>query len=182
MVIVIVAWDLRDGSLDIFSGFSTIKYRPFLVQIDAKSLPFKVLAPSYISPGFKFLKEDSAKIIQGNTGIPQVNYLFETSDGRNALVLRQMDKMGYQKEVLKKLGISDFQILFETQFRATLIARDGKTIYIRIPTEKVKSILGDAQYIAFAYMVNNDSFIELNYSGEVPFSKEELIKILFSLR
>lgn len=182
MILAVAVWDLRDGSFDMLSGLSTSKYRPFLAQIKANTLPFKVLTPTYIPPGFKFLKEDSAKIIKNNTGIPQINYMFETSDGKNALVLRQMDKARYQKEILEKLGIKDFPTLFEIQFHATPTDLNGKTIYIRIPTEKVKSILGDAQYIASAHMVNNDSCIELNYSGEVPFSKEELIKILLSLK
>ncbi len=181
-IIAVGAWDLRDGSLDIFSGFGANKYEPFLSQINAKSLLFKVLVPSYISPGFKFLKEDSAKIVQGNIGIPQVNYMFETSDGKNGLVLRQMDKARYQKEILGKQGINDFQTLLETQFSAKPIERDGKMMYIRIPTEKVRSILGDMQYIASAHMVNDDSFIELNYSGTIPFSEEELVKILLSLK
>lgn len=176
------AWNLRDGSLDALSVFSTNKYGSFLSQINAKNLPFKVLTPSYISPGFKFLEEDSAKIVQGNIGIPQVNYMFETSDGNNGLVLRQMDKARYQKEIFGKQGINDFKTLFETQFRAAAIERDGKTIYTRIPTEKVRSILGDLQYIASAHLVNDDSVIELNYSGTVPFSEEELIKILVSLK
>src|SRR3989344_3105591 len=94
-IIAGLAWDLRDGSLDILSGFSTNKYDSFLSQINAKDLPFKVLAPSYTSSGFKFLREDSAKIVQGNVGFPQVNYMFETTDGKNALVLRQMDKARY---------------------------------------------------------------------------------------
>lgn len=175
------AWDLRDGSLDILSG-STNKYGSFLSQINVRGLPFKVLVPQYIPPGFKFLKEDSAKIVQGNIGIPQVNYMFESSDGKNGLVLRQMDKMRYQKEILGKGGITDFQTLFETQFSAKPVEREGKIMYIKIPVEKVRSILGDMQYIASAHMLNDDSVIELNYLGRVPFSEEELIKILLSLK
>lgn len=181
-IIAVGVWDLRDGSLDIFSGFGVNKYESFLSQINAKSLLFKILVPSYISPGFKFLKENSAKIVQGNIGIPQVNYMFETSDGKNGLVLRQMDKARYQKEILEKQGVDDFQTFLETQLRAKPTERDGKRIYIRIPIEKVRSIFGDMQYIASAHMVNDDSFIELNYSGVIPFSEEELIKILLSLK
>lgn len=181
-IIAIGAWDLRDGSLDILSGLSTNKYGSFLSQINAKDLPFKVLAPSYTPSGFKFLKEDSAKIVQGNIGIPQVTYMFETADGKNGLVLRQMDKARYQKEILEKQGIKDFPTLFETQFGAKPIERDGKTIYTKVPAEKVRSILGDMQYTASAHMVNDDSFIELNYSGATPFSEEELIKIILSLK
>lgn len=182
MTVTVGAWKLRDGSLGTLSKFSANEYESFLAQINAKSLPFKVLTPSYISPGFKFLKEDSAKIVQGNIGIPQINYMFETSDGKNGLVLRQMDKMRYQKEILDKQGIKDFQTLFEAQFHATAITSGDKIIYIKIPTGKVRSILGDLQYTASAHIVNNDSIIELNYSGAVSFFKEELIKILVSLK
>lgn len=181
------AWDLRDGSFDILSKLSTNQYGSFLSQIHAKNLKFKVLSPSYISSGFKFLKEDSAKIATGNNiGIPQINYLFQTSDGKNGLVLRQFDKASYQKtmgEILKEQGgIKDFQMFFKTQYGAKSIERDGQTIYIKIPTEKVRSVFGDMQYIASTHMVNYDSVIELNYSGSLPFSQEELIKILLSLR
>ena len=180
-IIAFGGWDLRDGSLDILSG-SMNKYESFLSQTNAKDLPFKVLVPKYIPSGFKFLKADSVKIVQGNIGIPQANYLFESSDGKNGLVLRQIDKAGFQKEILQKQGIKDFQTLFETQFSAKPVKREGKTIYIKIPSEKVRSILGDMQYTAIARMENNDSLVELNYSGEVPFSEEELIKILLSLK
>lgn len=180
-IIAFSAWDLSDGSFDILSG-STNKYGSFLSQINGKSLPFKTLVPAYIPSGFKFLKEDSAKIVRGNIGISQVNYMFESSDGKNGFVLRQMDKAGYEKEILGKQGIKDFQTLFETQFSAKPLEREGKTIYIKIPSEKVRSILGDMQYIASAHMVNDDSVIELNYSGTEPFSEEELIKILLSLK
>lgn len=173
---------MRDGTFDIISKIKPNEYQSFLSEINAKNLPFKVLIPSYIPPDFKFLKKDSAKIVQGNIGIPQVNYMFETSDGKNGLVLRQLDKTRYQKDVVEKQGINNFQTLFETQFHATSMEQNGKTLYMRMPTEKVKSIFGDAQYIASAHMVNEDSVIELNYSGEVPFSKEELVKMLNSLR
>lgn len=181
-IIAFGAWDFRDGSLDIVPGLPTNKYGSFLSQINAEDLPFKVVVPSYIPPEFKFLKEDSAKILRGNTGIPQINYMFETSDGNNGLVLRQMDKTGYQKEILVKQGITDFQTLFTTQFRLKPVEQDGKTVYIKIPPEKVRSILGDMQYIASAQMVNDDSVIELNYSGAVPFSEAELLKIILSLK
>lgn len=186
-IIAIGAWDLRNGSLDIFSALSTNKYAPFLSQINAKNLSFKVLSPSYIPSGFKFLREDSMKMkVQNNIGIPQVNYLFETSDGKNGLALRQFDKTNYQKtmgEVLREQeGITDFQKFFETQYGATPIVRDNKTIYIKIPAEKVRSVFGDLQYIASAHLVNDDSIIELNYSGTVAFSQKELIKIILSLK
>ena len=184
-IVAIGAWDLRDGSLDILSK-STSNYGSFLSQINAKSLPFKVLSPSYISSGFKFLKEDSVKIVRGNIGIPQVNYLFQTSDGKDGLALRQFDKTSYQKTMGEALrqqeGIKDFQKFFEAQYGTKTIERDGKTIYIKIPTEKVKSIFGDMQYIASAHMVNDDSIIELNYSGSTSFGEEELIKIILSLK
>ena len=154
-IIGVVAWNLKGDS-----------YRSFLSQINAKTLPFKVLTPSYISPEFKFLKEASVKIVKGNIGIPQINYMFETPDGKNGLVLRQMDKSAFQKP----------------QTSTKEIERDGKKIYIRIPTEKVRSVFGDMQYIASAQTLNDDSFILLNYSGEIPFSEEELIKILLSLK
>ena len=181
-IIAVGAWDMRDGSLDIFSKLSANKYQSFLTQVKAKSLPFEVLSPSYIPSGFKFLKEDSAKIVQGNIGIPQVNYLFESSDGKNGLALRQMDRARYQKEILEKQSIKDFQTLFETQYGAKPIVRGGETIYIKIPAEKVRSVFGDTQYIASARMINADSIIELNYSGALPFSEGELIKILLSLK
>lgn len=173
---------MRDGSFDVISKIKPNEYQSFLSEINAKNLPFKVLIPSYIPPDFKFLKKDSAKIVQGNIGIPQVNYMFETSDGKNGLVLRQLDKTRYQKDVLEKQGIKDFQTLFETQFHATSMEQKGKTLYIRVPKEKVRSILGDMQYIASVHLVNSDSVIELNYSGDIPFSKEDLIKMLDSLK
>lgn len=181
-IVAVGAWDLRDGSLDVFSKFSANKYQSFLLQVKAKSLTFKVLSPSYISSGFKFLKEDSAKIAQGNIGIPQVNYLFESSDGKSGLALRQMDKARYQKEILEKQGIKDFPTFFEMQYGAKPVERGGKTIYVKIPVEKVRSVFGDAQYIASARMINADSIIELNYSGATPFLEEELVKILLSLK
>lgn len=181
-IIAAGAWDLRDGSLDALSIFSINEYGSFLSQIKAENLPFKVLTPSYIPSGFKFLKEDSAKILQGNIGIPQIDYMFETSDGKNGLVLKQFDKARYQKDVLEKFKIKDFQTLLKTELKSNPIERDGKMIYIRIPTEKVRSVFGDLQYIASAHIINDDSFIELNYSGEMPFFEEELIKIITSLK
>lgn len=186
-ILVVGVWDLRDGSLDILSNLSTNKYQSFLSQIKAKNLSFKVLYPSYIPSGFNFLKEDSIKMrVQNNIGIPQINYLFETTDGKNGFVLRQFDKTSYQKtmgELLKEQrGVKDFQAFFETQYGAKPIERDGKTMYIKIPLEQVRSVFGDLQYIASAHMVNNDSIIELNYSGNAPFSESELIKILLALK
>lgn len=171
-IITVGVWDLRDGSFDTLSLLSINKYGSFLSQINAKNLPFKVLTPSYIPSNFNFLKEDSAKIVKGNIGIPQVNYLFETSDGKNGIALRQMDKVRYQEEIPEKQNMDNYQT----------IERDSKIIYIKIPVNQVKSIFGDLQYIGSLRMVNNDSFIELNYSGTMPPSKEELIKILLSLK
>ncbi|MDO8570326.1 MAG: hypothetical protein Q7R97_01965 [Candidatus Daviesbacteria bacterium] len=171
-IITVGVWDLRDGSFDTFSLLSVNKYGSFLSQVNVKDLPFKVLTPSYIPSDFKFLKEDSVKIVQGNIGIPQVNYLFETSDGKNGIALRQMDKVRYQEKISEKQNMENFQT----------IEQNGKIIYIKIPVNQVRSIFGDLQYIASLRTTNDDSFIELNYSGTTPPSKEELIKILLSFK
>jgi len=185
-IIAFGVWDWRDGSLDLPAKFSTNKYGSFLTQIKAKNLPFKILTPSYIPSGFKFLKADSAKLAQGvNIGIPQVNYLFASSDGKNGLALKQFDKAIYQTtmaEVLKKTGFKDWPTFFAAQYKAKPIERGGQTVYVRVPAEKVRSVLGDLQYIASAHLVNDDSVIELNYSGEAVFSEEELIKIVLALK
>ena len=73
------AWDLRDGSLDMLPGeqYGSVKS-------NAKTLPFRVQTPSYIPKGFNFLKKESLALLVGNSaGIPQINLLYESSDGKN---------------------------------------------------------------------------------------------------
>lgn len=184
-IIAAGAWDLRDGSLDLPTKFSANNYGSFLTQIKAKDLPFKVLSPSYVPSGFKFLKEDSAKIVQGNRGIPQINYLFESTNGKNGLALKQFDQANYKKtmeEILKKTGFKDWPTFFATQFKAKPLERAGQTIYLSVPADKARSILGDLQYMASAHLVNDDSVVELNYSGEEAISEAELIKIILALK
>lgn len=184
-IIAVGAWDLRDGSLDLPAKLSINKYGSFLTQIKAKNLPFKVLSPSYLPSGFKFLKEDSAKIVQGNIGIPQVNYLFESADGKNGLALKQFDQAIYQKtmaELLKKTGFKDWPTFFAAQYQAKPLERAGQTIYLSVPAEKVRSILGDYQYMASAHLINGDSVIELNYSGDAALAEAELIKMILALQ
>ncbi|OGH42643.1 MAG: hypothetical protein A3B53_00495 [Candidatus Levybacteria bacterium RIFCSPLOWO2_01_FULL_42_15] len=170
-------WDLRDGALDMLPGeqYGSVKSQ-------TKNLPFEVKTPSHILPGFKFQKKESLAFFKENPGgIPQVNLFFQSDGGKNEYLLKQHDRARYESEALAAARMPDFETYFAGYRKMEAVQRNGKTIYVTIPTAKTRTAFGDLEYAAAGAFVTVDSVVELDYFGEDAISEEEMLKVLLSL-
>lgn len=174
----VFAIDIRDGALDVLPGeqYGTMKQ-------ETKKLPFKAITPAYIPKGFKFLEEDSLKLLSDNSaGIPQVNFLYETEDGKNGLVLKQYEISRYKNDVLGLLKAVDFPSYFKNHRKMNIVEKNGKTLYVNVSSTKTRTLFGEEKYIGSADLLRADSLIEVSYYGDSLISQDEILKILLSLK
>lgn len=148
-----------------------------------KKLPFEAYAPTYIPSGFSFQKKESVALNRGtNIGIPQSNLIYVRGNGEGALVFKQFDKARYKKDILDPEGIFDFNSFFKDRLKLTSTIRNGKEIYTSVSEEKKRTVFGDLEYMATGYFLEDDSLIQLNYSGAKPLTEEEIVKVILSLK
>ncbi|MDP2593062.1 MAG: hypothetical protein Q8P52_00210 [bacterium] len=171
-------WDIRDGSFDMFAG-KYAQLRPY-----SKKMPFDAMFPSYIPFGFKFQKDQSVgAVLENSAGIPQLNFYFETKDEEEGIVVRQFDRQRYESDILKQGDKRSLEEMFLSVATPSPVQKGGNTLYMHIPSGKTRTFLGDLDYGAYAYMLNPDSVIQVNYvSNKKQISEDMMMKILLSMK
>ena len=120
--------------------------------------------------------------MSNSAGIPQINLLYESPDGKNGFALKQHDRGRYEKDVLTLAKMSDFSSYFQNSRKMTETQSGGKTFYLKISDAKSQTAFGEQKYTAAAAFLTNDSVVELDYYGDKFLSQDELIKIILSLK
>ncbi len=160
-----------------YIGASNRELKPYV----RKDLPFTVYAPKYIPAGFSLDKKATESLNKGkNVGIPQFNLIYTDAAGTSGMAVTQFDRERFKKDILDTENIKSFEDYFTTHQKASHVKKDRLDLYVFVSAEKVKTVLGDKDYTAQGFLLEDDSLIQVNYSGANKFLQDEMIRILLS--
>ena len=161
----------------LYLGAGNRELKPYV----RKGLPFTAYAPKYIPSGFSLDKKSTGSLSKGtNIGIPQFNLVYKDTAGTSGMVVTQFDRERFKNDILDAEKIGSFEDYFTRYRKTSLVNKNGFDLYIFVSAEKVKTVLGDEDYMAQGFLLRDDSLIQVNYSGKSKFSQDEMVRVLLS--